>query len=85
MRYSTDLTRSAQELAIMSHERELIRATELMQNPENGHLTEDRCAPRLLWNQCHGAPVPGQSDIYIECDSGHLRWRYSRKQCVPAN
>jgi hypothetical protein len=75
--------KTAQELAIMSHQRELIRAIELMQKPENRHLTQCRCGSRLPWNQCHGAPAPGQSDSYTESDDGRLRWRYSPKATCP--
>jgi hypothetical protein len=76
--------KTAQELAIMSRQRELIRAIEVMQQPENIHLTQCRCGSRLPWNQCHGAPVPGQSNLYIESDNRLLRdWRYSPKASCP--
>jgi hypothetical protein len=77
--------KTAQELACISGRRELIRAIELMQKPENVHLTQCRCGSRLPWNQCHGAPVPGQSDLYIEGDNGCLQWRYSPKGRCPCN
>jgi hypothetical protein len=67
----------------MSRRQELIRAIELMQKPENVHLTQCRCGSRLPWNQCHGAPVPGQSDVYIEGDNRRLHWRYSPKAACP--
>jgi hypothetical protein len=51
---------TAQELAIMSRQQELINAMEVMQKTENIHLTQCRCGSRLPWNQCHGAPVSGQ-------------------------
>jgi hypothetical protein len=75
--------KTAQEMATMSHQRELIRAIEVMQRTENLNLTQCRCGSRLPWNQCHGAPVPGQSDLYIECNSGLLRWRLSPKASCP--
>jgi hypothetical protein len=75
--------KTAQELASLSCQRELIRAIELMQKPENVHLTQCRCGSRLPWNQCHGAPGPGQSDLYIEGDDGRLDWRYSPKARCP--
>jgi hypothetical protein len=75
--------KTAQELANMSRRRELIRAIEVMQKPENVHLTQCRCGSRLPWNQCHGAPVPGQSKLYIENDDGSLKWRYSPKAMCP--
>jgi hypothetical protein len=71
--------KTAQQLASISRRRELIRAIELMQKTENVHLTQCRCGSRLPWNQCHGAPIPGQSDLYIERDNGRRRWRYSPK------
>jgi hypothetical protein len=75
---------TAQEMAIMSHQRELIRAIELMQKPENSHLTQCRCGSRLPWNQCHGAPVPGQSGLCIVArDNQLLHWRYSPKASCP--
>jgi hypothetical protein len=77
--------KTAQQLASMSRRRELIRAIELMQKTENVHLTQCRCGSRLPWNQCHGAPVPGQSDFYILCDDGRLDWRYSPKARCPCN
>jgi hypothetical protein len=77
--------KTAQQLASISNRRELIRAIELMQKPENVHLTQCRCGSRLPWNQCHGAPVPGQSDLYIQADDGSLQWRYSPKAACPCN
>jgi hypothetical protein len=77
--------KTAQELASISCRRELIRAIELMQNSENVHLTQCRCGSRLPWNQCHGAPVPGQSDLYVEDGDGRLHWRYSPKARCPCN
>jgi hypothetical protein len=74
---------TAQELAIKSRQPELIRAMEVMQKMENIHLTQCRCGSRLPWNQCHGAPVPGQSNLYIEADNGPLCWRYSPKALCP--
>jgi hypothetical protein len=75
--------KTAQELASISCHRELIRVIELMQKTENVHLTQCRCGSRMPWNQCHGAPVPGQSDLYIEGDIGRLNWRYSPKAMCP--
>jgi hypothetical protein len=75
--------KTAQELASMSRQRELIRAIELMQKPENVHLTQCRCGSRLTCHQCHGAPVPGQSELFIKRDNGRLRWRYSPKAACP--
>jgi hypothetical protein len=75
--------KTAQQLASISRQRELIRAVELMQNSENVHLTQCRCGSRLPWNQCHGAPVPGQSDLYIGRDNERRRWRYSPKAMCP--
>jgi hypothetical protein len=76
--------KTAQQLASMSpRRRELIRAIELMQKTENVHLTQCRCGSRLPWNQCHGAPMPGQSDFYIEDGKGRLYWRYSPKAECP--
>jgi hypothetical protein len=74
---------TAQELAIMSRRPELIRAIEIMQKAESIHLTQCRCGSRLPWNQCHGAPVPGQSNLYIEPDNRRLCWRYSPKALCP--
>jgi hypothetical protein len=34
------------------------------------------CGSGLPWNQRHGAPVPGRSDLYIESGDGRLSWRY---------
>jgi hypothetical protein len=75
--------KTAQELASMSRQRELIRAIELMHKPENVHLTQCRCGSRLPWNQCHGAPVPGQSNLFYEGGNGRLRWRFSPKAACP--
>jgi hypothetical protein len=75
--------KTAQQLASMSRRRDLIRVIELMQKTENVHLTQCRCGSRLPWNQCHGAPVPGQSDLYIEPDNERWRWRYSPKAPCP--
>jgi hypothetical protein len=74
--------KTAQQLASMSRRRDLIRAMELMQKPENVHLTQCRCGSRLPWNQCHGAPVPGQSDLKVEHDK-RWRWRFSPKASCP--
>jgi hypothetical protein len=74
--------KTAQELANISCRRDLIRAIELMQKPENIHLTQCRCGSRLPWNQCHGAPIPGQSNLYIEGEP-RLRWRLSPKATCP--
>jgi hypothetical protein len=54
-----------------------------MQTPESIDLTQCRCGSRMPWNQCHGAPVPGQSNLYIEGDHGRLQWRYSPKAWCP--
>jgi hypothetical protein len=75
--------KTAQQLASMSRRQELIRAIELMQKAENVHLTQCRCGSRLPWNQCHGAPVPGQSDLNIQADNGRWRWRYFPKAMCP--
>jgi hypothetical protein len=75
--------KTAKQLASISGRRELIRDIELMQKTENVHLTQCRCGSRLPWNQCHGAPVPGQSNLYIEGDNGHLHFRYSPKARCP--
>jgi hypothetical protein len=76
--------KTVQELAIMSRQRELIRAIEVMQKTENIHLTQCRCGSRLPWNQCHGVPVPGQSNLYVQPeDNGLLNWRYSPKATCP--
>jgi hypothetical protein len=75
--------KTAQELAHISGRRELIRAIELMQKTENVHLTQCRCGSRLPWDQCHGAPIPGQSDLRIKNDNGRMRWRYSPKALCP--
>jgi hypothetical protein len=78
---------TAQELAIMSRQQELILAMEVMQKAESIHLTQCRCGSRLPWNQCHGAPVPGQSNLNVRptrCN-GRLCWRYSPKaRCICA-
>jgi hypothetical protein len=73
--------KTAQELARISGRRDLIFAIELMQKTESVHLiiTQCRCGSRLPWTQCHGAPVPGQSDLYIEGDDGRRLWRFSPK------
>jgi hypothetical protein len=71
--------KTAQELAGISGLRELICAIELVQKAESVQLTQCRCGSRLPWNQCHGAPVPGQSNLYIEGDDGRLQWRSSPK------
>jgi hypothetical protein len=42
--------KTAQEMAIMSHQRELIRAIKVMTKTENVHLTQCRCGSRLPWN-----------------------------------
>jgi hypothetical protein len=75
--------KTSQQLASMSRRPELICAIELMQKTENIHLTQCRCGSRLPWNQCHGGPVPGQSDLYIQDDNGRRRWRYSPKAMCP--
>jgi hypothetical protein len=75
--------KTARELASMSRRRELIRAIELMQKPENVHLAQCRSGSRLPWNQCHGAPVTGQSNLYIRGDDGRMHWRYSPKARCP--
>jgi hypothetical protein len=75
--------KTAQELARISGRRDLIRAIELMQKPESVDLTQCRCGSRLPWNQCHGAPIPGQSNLYIEGDGGRLCWRFSPKAMCP--
>jgi hypothetical protein len=75
--------KTARELASISRRRELIHAIELMQKPENVHLTQCRCGSRLPWNQCHGAPIPGQSNLYIRADSWPVFWRYSPKAACP--
>jgi hypothetical protein len=77
--------KTAQELAGMSGRQELIRSIELMQKPENVHLTQCRCGSGLPWNQCHGAPVPGQSDVNIKAGNGRWRWRYSPTARCPCN
>jgi hypothetical protein len=77
--------KTVQELASISCRRDLIRAIEIMQNPENVLLTQCRCGSRLPCNQCHGAPVPGQSNIYILDGSGRPAWRYSPKATCPCN
>jgi hypothetical protein len=75
--------KTVQQLAGISRRPELIRAIELMQKTENVHLTQCRCGSRLPWSQCHGAPVPGQSDLYTQANKGRLRWRYSPKATCP--
>jgi hypothetical protein len=76
--------KTAQELASISCRRELIHAIELMQKPESVHLTQCRCGSRLPFNQCHGAPVPGQSNPYLRADDdGRLYWRVSPKARCP--
>jgi hypothetical protein len=79
--------KTVQELASISDRRELIRAVELMQTSESIDLTQCRCGSRLPWNQCHGAPVPGQSNLYIQdtFNNGRLAWRYSPKAMCPCN
>jgi hypothetical protein len=77
--------KTAQELAGISRQQELIRAIELMQKPENVHLTQCRCGSRLPWNQCHGAPIPGQSNFCIRADEGHPMWRHSPKARCPCH
>jgi hypothetical protein len=75
--------KTAQELAGISRRQELIRDIELMQKEENLHLTQCRCGSRLPWYQCHGAPIPGQSNLCIRADDGILRWRLSPKAACP--
>jgi hypothetical protein len=75
--------KTAQELARLSCRRELICVIELMQKTESVHLTQCRCGSRLPWNQCHGAPVPGQSNLYVGGDNERLQWRYSPKAMCP--
>jgi hypothetical protein len=76
--------KTVQELASISCHRELIRAIELMQTSESIDLTQCRCGSRMPWNQCHGAPVPGQSKLCIlDDDNGRLDWRYSPKAMCP--
>jgi hypothetical protein len=75
--------KTVQQLASMSRRRDLIRAIELMQKTENVHLTQCRCGSRLPWNQCHGAPIPGQSNLNTKADNGRLCWRYSPKAMCP--
>jgi hypothetical protein len=74
---------TAQQLANKSRRRELILAMEVMQKRESVDLTQCRCGSRLPWNQCHGAPVPGQSCLYTKAENGRLRWRYSPKATCP--
>jgi hypothetical protein len=45
-------------------------------------ISDIRSGSRLPWNQCHGAPGLGQSDLYIERDNERL-WRYSPKAWCP--
>jgi hypothetical protein len=54
-----------------------------MQKKESVDLTQCRCGSRLPWNQCHGAPVPGQSHLYTQADNGRLRWRNVPKATCP--
>jgi hypothetical protein len=75
--------KTAQELARISCRKELIHAIELMQKEESIDLTQCRCGSRLPLSQCHGAPVAGQSDLYIKADNGRLDWRYSPKATCP--
>jgi hypothetical protein len=55
----------------------------LCKKTESVDLTQCRCGSRLPWNQCHGALVQGQSDLYIQADDGHLDWRFSPKARCP--
>jgi hypothetical protein len=78
--------KTSQQLARISCRQEFIRAMELEQKKtEYVHLTQCRYSSILPWNQCHGVPVPGQLDLYIQADGVRLDWRYSRKARCPCD
>ena len=76
--------KSCRELAELSGRQALIDAMEQMKESKNAiRLTQCRCESRLQWNECHGAPITGQSPLYIRRDDDHVDWRYSPSAFCP--
>jgi hypothetical protein len=69
--------KTAQQLAQMAQQPELVKIMEELQSKEKMiALVYCRCGSRLPWKECHAGSNVGESPVYKEM-GGRLAWRYS--------
>jgi hypothetical protein len=78
--------KTAQQLAQMAHQPELVKAMEEMQSKEKLiALAHCRCGSRLPWKECHAGNDVGESPFHSTADlyGGRVTWRYSPSARCP--